>query len=163
MIKLFILMFILSLTSEISLAQNDRCKLLPTLEAYMTRDYGDPSRTAWPPIPKDGPVCEKLRKDRYVYQCWIGRARHKEKNMRRHIRHSRHSLEGARNARADQVGGAAAKARSIEGMSRLVAEQEAKQRKAQADLALATPLRDKAELQLEKLKCRFTKPKPWER
>ena len=45
-------------------------------------------------------------------------------------------------------------------MSRLLLEQETQQRKAQADLALATSLRDKAELQLEKLKCRFTKPKP---
>ena len=66
-------------------------------------------------------------------------------------------------ARSNQVGGSAAKARSIEGMSRLLLEQETQQRKAQADLALATSLRDKAELQLEKLKCRFTKPKPWER
>ena len=49
------------------------------------------------------------------------------------------------------------------GPKTITVEQETQQRKAQADLALATSLRDKAELQLEKLKCRFTKPKPWER
>ena len=161
MIKVrLLLLLIVSSTFAVG---RDPCKLEPTLDAYMREAYGDPSRKVWPPIPKDGPVCEKLRKDRYVYNCWIGKARHKEKILRRELRHNRHGLESARKARPNQVGGSAAKARSIEGMSRLLLEQETQQRKAQADLVLATSLRDKAELQLEKLKCRFTKPKPWER
>ena len=125
MIKLFILMFILSLTSEISLAQNDRCKVLPTLEAYMTRDYGDPSRMVWPPIPEDGPVCEKLRKDRYAYRCQRGRADNKAASVRTSLRSVRPALRSAQRARPDQVGGPAAKARSVAGLSRLLAEREA--------------------------------------
>ena len=156
----FLLLLIVSSTFAVG---RDPCKLEPTLDAYMREAYGDPSRKVWPPIPKDGPVCEKLRKDRNVYKCWIGKARHKNKILRLALRSTRPGLESARKVRPNQVGGPAAKARSISGLSRLLFEQETQQRKAQADLALAKSLRDKVELELEKLDCRFTKPKPWER
>ena len=157
-------LLILLIFSPTLVARKDPCsKIQPTLEAYMRETYGDPSRTVWPSIPKDGPVCEKLRKDRNVYKCWIGKARYKKKILSLALRSTRPGLRSARKARPDQVGGPAAKARSIAGLSRLLFEQETQQRKAQADLALAKSLRDEVELELEKLDCRFTKPKPWER
>ena len=155
--NLLFLLLILAIPTEDALAQVDRCAVLPTLDDYMTRDYGDPARMVWPPIPSDGAVCEKLRRDRAAYMCQSLRAENKESSLERSLRSVRPSLRSARNARPAQVGGAAAKARSVAGLSRLLLEREAEIREAQASQVLAAGFIEEAEKDLAFLECRFTK------
>ena len=140
----------------------DRCKVLPTLEAYMLRDHGDPSRTVWPPIPKDGPECEKLRRDRNAYLCQLPRAEDRASSLHRSLLRLRPSLKSAQKANPAHIGGPAAKARSVAGLSKLLLEREREQLAVQAELAQSTLLLQEVERKLESLDCRFAKRKPWE-
>ena len=150
--------------SPISLAQKNRCpEIQPTLEAYMFKAHGDPAKgRVWPGIPKDGRVCEKLRRDRGVYLCLVNYYEDREDVLKRGVSRARHSLGSSQRANPAHVGGPAAKARSVAGAAKLLFEREIQYRDAQIALVRSKALRETVERELELLDCRFTKRKPWE-
>ena len=130
----------------------DRCSLEPTLEAYMTRQYGNPERTVWPPVAEDGAACEKLRYDRRAFLCQIARAEGQIESTERTLSGMQNSLERTRAAPVTRFGsmttGPAAKERAIAGLVRNVAEFDLNLRTARdaADQAGASKLRVEAEM-----------------
>ena len=133
-----------------------RCDVLPTLEAYKTRAYGNPSLswTVWPAPSKDGPTCEKLRFDRNAYLCQIDVWGKSAEAHRRALKDNQHSLTTYSKVNPGQVGGPAAKSKTLRGLANNIRRIGFKYKEASTKLLFAESMNAEIEERLDELDCK---------